>query len=88
MAYLIFIPSIAYIIIAILMCRQESKNRKINFFIALLICLIITPFFGYFVISNFALRNPKGCKWCNNSENEAEYCGICKKNDAGLTFGS
>ena len=83
-AILISILSIAYLILIILMCKQESERRKINFFVAILICIIITPFFGYFVISNFGLRNPKGCKWCNNTYNEAEYCGICNKNEAGL----
>jgi hypothetical protein len=86
MKYLLLIPILAYITLVILMCKQESEKRKINFFVALIICLIITPFFGYFVISNFGLRNPKGCKWCNNTLNEAEYCGICFKNENGLTL--
>lgn len=85
---IILIFVIAYIVIILLMCKQESGYRKINFFVAVLICVIITPFFGYFVISNFPLRNPKGCKWCNNSLNEAEYCGICRKNEEGLIFNS
>ncbi|MDR6564242.1 biotin transporter BioY [Arcicella sp. BE140] len=88
MVYLLLIFPIAYLIITILMCKQESENRKINFFVALLICLVMTPIMGYFIISNFALRNPRGCKWCNNSQNEAEYCGVCKKNSAGLILGS
>lgn len=65
------------------MCWQESKRRKINFFIALALCLITTPFFGYFIIANRPLRNPKGCKWCGNNYNEAIYCGMCDKNEKG-----
>ncbi len=65
------------------MCLQESKKRKINFISALFICILLTPFFGYFIISGRPLRNPKGCKWCGNEENEAEFCGICNKNESG-----
>ena len=67
------------------MCYQESKNRKINFFLALLICIVTTPLIGYFIISSFGLRNPKGCNWCGNTKNEAVFCGICGKNDEGLS---
>ncbi|MES2656369.1 MAG: hypothetical protein V4620_12315 [Bacteroidota bacterium] len=74
---------IVFFLLAILMCWQESKKRKINFFVALFICVITTPLIGYFIISSFGLRNPRGCKWCGNEYNEAEYCGICKKNENG-----
>lgn len=69
--------------ITILMCLQESKKRKINFFVALFLCLITTPLFGYFIVSGRPLRNPKGCKWCGNEKNETEYCGVCGKNENG-----
>ena len=69
--------------LTVMMCLQESKRRKINFLAALIICLITTPLFGYFIISSFRLRNPKGCKWCGNKENEAEFCGVCRKNEKG-----
>jgi len=69
--------------LTILMCYQESKKRKINFFIALLLSFITTPLIGYFIVSNRPLRNPRGCKWCGNEKNEAEYCGICGKNENG-----
>jgi hypothetical protein len=65
------------------MCWQESKKRKINFFLALAICLLVTPFLGYFIISSFALRRAAGCIWCGNAYNEAEYCGMCGKNAEG-----
>jgi multisubunit Na+/H+ antiporter MnhG subunit len=65
------------------MCLQESKKRKIHFVVALLFCLLITPFFAYFIISAQGLRNPRGCNRCGNTKNEAEYCGLCKKNEFG-----
>ena len=69
--------------LTILMCLQESKKRKINLLVALLLCIILTPLIGYLIISGRPLRNPKGCKWCGNEKNEAEYCGICGKNENG-----
>lgn len=74
-----------YSLIAIMMCHQESQKRKINFYLALLICVVATPLFGYYIISGMALRNPQGCKWCGNAENESEYCGLCHLNEAGKT---
>lgn len=73
-------------ILGILMCYQESKIRDISFISALAICLILSPIIGYFIISNRPLRNPRGCNWCGNKENEAEYCGVCGKNEAGEIF--
>jgi hypothetical protein len=75
------------IALTLLMCLQESKRRRINFFFALLICIVATPLLGYFLISMFGLRNPRGCKWCGNKDNEAEYCGICGKNEEGVLKG-
>jgi hypothetical protein len=61
------------------------KLRKINFFVALLLCIVITPLFAYLVISSIALRFPVGCVWCGNTENEAEFCGSCgKRADGGF----
>jgi 4-amino-4-deoxy-L-arabinose transferase-like glycosyltransferase len=71
------------IILTLLMCWQESQKRKIHFILAIFICMLITPFFGYFIICSFALRNPIGCNWCGNTKNEAEYCGLCGKNKEG-----
>jgi hypothetical protein len=59
----LFILGFFYIVIAILMCIQESNNRKINFWVALLLCIVITPFFAYFIIGLLPLRNPRGCNW-------------------------
>jgi len=69
--------------LTVLMCIQESKRRKIHFVLALAICIVATPLFGYIAISTFALRNPRGCAFCGNEKNEAVYCGRCGKNAEG-----
>lgn len=83
--FLLFLLGIFYIIISILMCIQESKTRKISLPVALVLCLLITPFFAYFIFGLMPARYPKGCKWCGNKKNEAAYCGLCGKNEAGET---
>lgn len=83
MTYVAIILILIFLAFTILMCWQESKRRKIHFLIALLLCLLFTPVIGYFLISSRPLRNPRGCKYCGNMQNEAEYCGVCGKNAAG-----
>ncbi len=82
MIYFIFI---VLFVLTLLMCRQESKKRKISFLSAILICIFTTPFLGLGIIMNRPLRNPVGCNWCGNMENEAEFCGVCGKNKDGET---
>lgn len=77
------ILGIVFLVLTILMCIQESKKRKIHFLVALLICIVLSPLLGYFIISSFALRETRGCKWCGNTDNEAEFCGLCGKNEDG-----
>tara|TARA_R100000951_G_scaffold35053_1_gene29718 strand:+ start:171 stop:431 length:261 start_codon:yes stop_codon:yes gene_type:complete len=69
--------------LTILMCIQESKKRRIGFIPALALCIVLTPLFGYYVISNRPLRTARGCEYCGNSKNEAEYCAVCGKNVEG-----
>jgi 4-amino-4-deoxy-L-arabinose transferase-like glycosyltransferase len=84
MNYIFYLLAPIAIILTLLMCWQESKRRKIHVAMAILICILATPLFGYFIISSFALRNPVGCNWCGNTKNEAVYCGLCGKNKEGL----
>lgn len=77
--------ALGFLVLTVLMCRQESQKKKINFWLALLICFAATPIFGYFIVSSFPVRNPIGCKWCGNAENEVEFCGVCGKNMDGKT---
>ncbi len=76
-AFLIITGSIGFML-ALLMCVQESRTRKINVVAAIVVCIVLTPLFGYFVISSFAKRNAPGC-----TKNEAGYCGLCNKNILG-----
>jgi 4-amino-4-deoxy-L-arabinose transferase-like glycosyltransferase len=85
MNYIFYILAPIGIALTLLMCLEESRKRKIHFVFALILCLIITPFFAYFIISSKPLRNPRGCHWCGNVKNEAEYCGLCGKNETGIT---
>ena len=80
----VYVGSLAYIALVLLTSWQESRYRKIHFLIALGVLIIATPLFGYFIVSSIRLRNPVGCKWCGNKENEVEYCGICGKNEEGI----
>ena len=72
-----------WITISILYAWFEGSKRRPGFVGCLLIMLLFTPFFGYFIIEAFSKKNAKGCKWCGNKYNEAEYCGLCGKNEAG-----
>jgi len=38
---------------------------------------------GYFIAESSRQINARGCNWCGNKYNEAEYCGLCGKNDKG-----
>jgi multisubunit Na+/H+ antiporter MnhG subunit len=68
---------IMWIVLSVLMCFQESKKRKINFVVALLICLILSPIIGYFIISSRPLRNALYCPTCSNTKSERLICGVC-----------
>lgn len=80
---MIYVVALVFIVLTILMCWQESQRRKISFPIALILCLVATPIFGLFIIQSRPLRNARGCSFCGNEQNEAEYCGICGKNELG-----
>jgi hypothetical protein len=83
MNILVIILTIFWISISILYAYFEGSKRKPGFIGCLIIMLIFTPFFGYFIIESFSQKNAKGCTYCGNKYNEAEYCGLCKKNEAG-----
>lgn len=68
------------LILTVMMCLQESKKHKIGFAPALILCILLTPLFGYFVILSRPIRSARGCKFCGNTNNEAEFCALCGKN--------
>ena len=83
MNIIIIILAIIWIAISLLYAYYEGSKRKLGFIGCLLLMIIFTPFFGYFIIESFSQNNAKGCIWCWNKYNEAEYCGLCKKNEEG-----
>lgn len=60
-------------------------NRKGGYLRAFLIALLLSPLIGIILVRGSAQKNPKGCTHCGNKENEADYCGLCYKNEEGLT---
>jgi hypothetical protein len=72
-----------FLVLAFLVAWHEGRLRKCGFGGALILMLLFSPFFGYFLMLLFPLKDPRGCQWCGNKENEAEFCGLCNKNAAG-----
>jgi len=60
-----------------------GRHRKIGFWGSLLFSIILTPFIGFIITIASAVKNPVGCTWCGNEDNEVEYCGLCGKNRDG-----
>ena len=78
------ICTIFWVTVSLLYAYYEGRKRKPGFWGCLIIMMIFTPFFGYFIIESFSQKKAKGCKWCGNKYNEAEYCGLCGKNEEGV----
>jgi hypothetical protein len=72
--------SILLITLVVLMCRQESQRRCIHFFVALLLCVCLTPVIAYYIIIHRPLRAKRFCWHCNNTESEKIKCGVCGHN--------
>lgn len=58
-------------------------HKKLGFGNTFCICMLLTPFFGYLIAEHSGEKDPRGCKWCGNKENEAEFCGLCGLNEKG-----
>lgn len=80
---MIYIGFIIYIGLSFLVAYLIGRQKKIGFANSLILCILITPFFGCLITEGGATKNPRGCNWCGNKENEAEYCGLCNKNENG-----
>jgi hypothetical protein len=78
-----YIGIVIYLVLCYLIADKIGRHKTIGFTRTLLCCLFLSPFFGYLIAEGAGRKNPKGCKWCGNKENEAEYCGLCGKNDVG-----
>ncbi len=60
-------------------------NRKGGYLRAFFTALFLSPLIGIILVVGSASKNPKGCMHCGNKENEAEFCGLCYKNEEGYT---
>ena len=69
--------------VSYLIAAKIGKHKTLGFWKTFLLCLIISPFMGYFIAESSRQINARGCNWCGNKYNEAEYCGLCGKNDKG-----
>lgn len=72
-----------YFLFSYLIADKLGRTRSLGFRGAFLCCLILSPFLGLLITMSWSVANPRGCGWCDNKENEAEYCGLCGKNVQG-----
>lgn len=75
---------LVYIFFALLIA-PIGKNRKIGFWKTFMWALLLSPFIAIFIAMSSGKLNARGCKHCGNNQNEAEFCGLCKKNEEGIT---
>lgn len=73
-----------YMIFALLVA-PIGKNRRIGFWKTFMWAMLLTPFIAIFIAMSSGRLDAKGCNHCGNDQNEAEYCGLCGKNEQGLT---
>ena len=60
-------------------------NKRVGFWKTFMWSLILSPFFAVFIALNSGRLDARGCNHCDNKYNEAEFCGLCDKNEDGLT---
>jgi hypothetical protein len=82
MSFLPILFCVLYVCICVLYSWQEGAKKSTGFIGTLLIILVL-PFIGYWLVELLQNNKAKGCAWCGNIYNEAIYCGICGKNEAG-----
>ena len=73
---------IAWVVGAVLV-GFAGLNRRMGFLGAFALGLLLTPLIGIIFVIGSAHKRPRGCPHCGNTENEAEFCGLCGKNAAG-----
>ncbi len=80
---MIFVGILIYLGLSYLVAAKIGKVKRVGFTTTLICCLLFSPFIGFLIAESSAQANPRGCKWCGNKDNEAEYCGLCGKNENG-----
>jgi hypothetical protein len=68
-----------------LLVSPAGIGKKVGFWGTFLWSLLLSPLVGLFIAMSSGSKYAKGCKHCGNTANEAEFCGICGKNEAGQT---
>ena len=81
---MIYLSTILYFGLCYLVALKSGKHKKFGFLGTFLISLVCSPFIGYLIAEGSAQKKPKGCTWCDNKQNEAEFCGLCGKNETGM----
>lgn len=80
---MIYFIALFYFAFCFLIAYKIGRYKAIGFWASLLISIFLSPFIGFIIAENSRLGNAKGCQWCGNKYNEAEYCGLCGKNENG-----
>jgi branched-subunit amino acid permease len=84
---MIYLGIVAWLLIFPFLLGMEGKNRRIGFWAAFILSIVITPLVAWFFVMNSGAKNAVGCIHCGNKYNEVEFCGICGKNEAGEVLG-
>ncbi|MCR9249170.1 MAG: hypothetical protein NXI20_02050 [bacterium] len=74
---------IAIYIIICLLVAPAGKGKRIGMFKTFLFSFLLTPIIGLYLALGSGRLNARGCNHCGNTENEAEFCGVCGKNEDG-----
>jgi hypothetical protein len=82
MQIIVWIMLPIFLFILVMYCIQRGREKKIGLIGVILIMIFASPFFGYFIVESLA-NHKRPCKWCGNKDNEADFCGLCGKNEAG-----
>lgn len=80
---MVFAGILIYLGLSYLVAAKIGKPKRVGFAKTFIFCLLFSPFIGFLIAESSAQANPRGCKWCGNKDNEAEYCGLCGKNENG-----
>lgn len=78
---LIFLVIGIYLYIKFISCVEIHRERKVSLFQAILFGFVLP--FGSVFIANKPLRSAWECEFCGNDKNEADYCGVCRRDPFG-----
>ncbi|MES2849257.1 MAG: hypothetical protein V4685_09380 [Bacteroidota bacterium] len=82
MNWFIILLAVIYIPLCFLYAWFEG-SKKATGFIGTLLLVLLLPFISYWIVESLSNKKAKGCAWCGNKYNEAAYCGLCGRNEAG-----